>query len=95
MSKINSAESIRGLACLAVVFSHFSLTYLPELHNFDNLTGIGNSFTNWLYHSPFAFFLFRHISSLYLFCFKWLCLKLRYFIKRFSKALLHKDFITI
>ncbi|HGW3736212.1 TPA: acyltransferase family protein [Acinetobacter baumannii] len=66
MSKINSAESIRGLACLAVVFSHFSLTYLPELHNFDNLTGIGNSFTNWLYHSPFAFF-YSGTSAVFIF----------------------------
>lgn len=66
MSKINSAESIRGLACLAVVFSHFSLTYFPSMHNFDKLIGVGNNFTNWLYHSPFAFF-YSGTSAVFIF----------------------------
>jgi hypothetical protein len=34
-NKINAAESIRGLACLAVVLSHLSLTFFPQMHHFD------------------------------------------------------------
>ena len=33
--KLNAVESIRGLACLAVVFSHLSLSFYPYLHHFD------------------------------------------------------------
>ena len=35
-SKLNAVESIRGLACLAVVFSHLSLSFYPYLHHFDD-----------------------------------------------------------
>lgn len=56
MSKINSAESIRGLACLAVVFSHLALTFFPYLHNFSPSTIQSNDFIGWIHHSPFAFF---------------------------------------
>lgn len=56
MSKINSAESIRGLACLAVVFSHLALTFFPYLHNFTTSLIEPNTITYWLHHSPFAFF---------------------------------------
>ena len=55
-NKINAAESIRGLACLAVVFSHLSLTFFPQLHNF----GVGGvpqyTFFEHIHHSPLAFF---------------------------------------
>ena len=55
-NKINAAESIRGLACLAVVLSHLSLTFFPQLHNF----GVGGvpkyAFFEQIHHSPFAFF---------------------------------------
>lgn len=33
--KINAAESIRGLACFAVVFSHVVMSFFPFLHHFD------------------------------------------------------------
>lgn len=58
MSKINSAESIRGLACLAVVFSHLSLVFYPYLHLHEtDQSGLPNyDFFYWLHHSPFAFF---------------------------------------
>ena len=55
MQKINSAESIRGLACLAVVFSHLSLSFLPYLHFFDPDDQANNHFIYSLHHSPFAF----------------------------------------
>lgn len=55
MSKINSAESIRGLACLAVVFSHLSLVFYPYLHQ-DNQSGLPNyDLLYYWHHSPFAF----------------------------------------
>ena len=56
MSKIHSAESIRGLACLVVVFSHLALTFTPSLHNFYSLDLEPTSLTYWIYHSPFGFF---------------------------------------
>lgn len=55
MSKINAAESIRGLACIAVVFSHLSLTFLPFLHNFESVDSSGVAWIDWLHHSPFGF----------------------------------------
>lgn len=55
MSKINSAESIRGLACMAVVLSHLSLAFAPFLHNFERLPSSGNSVIDWIHHSPFGF----------------------------------------
>lgn len=55
MQKINSAESIRGLACLAVVFSHLSLSFIPYLHRFDENDVANNSLIYIIHHSPFAF----------------------------------------
>lgn len=66
MSKINSAESIRGLACMAVVFSHMSLIYFPFLHNFDNRESSENLIVNALHHSPFGF-LFSGTAAVYVF----------------------------
>lgn len=57
MSKINSAESIRGLACIAVVFSHLALVFYPYLHLHEtDQSGLPNyDFFYWLHHSPLAF----------------------------------------
>lgn len=55
MVKLNSAESIRGLACLAVVFSHLSLSFFPFLHHFDQSEISNSAFQSLIYHSPFAF----------------------------------------
>ena len=55
-NKINAAESIRGLACLAVVLSHLSLTFFPQLHNFDVSTVPQYGFLDVIHHSPLAFF---------------------------------------
>lgn len=56
MSKINAAESIRGLACLAVVFSHLILTFFPLIHT-NTFTDIQkmNSVESLIYNSPFGF----------------------------------------
>lgn len=56
MNKINSAESLRGLACLAVVFSHLSLTFFPQLHNFENSNLPKFKIFDWIHNSPFGFF---------------------------------------
>ena len=66
MSKINSAESIRGLACMAVVLSHLSLTFVPFLHNYEQSLSSGNSLIDWLYHSPFGF-LFSGTGAVFVF----------------------------
>ncbi|HEM6635638.1 TPA: acyltransferase [Acinetobacter nosocomialis] len=66
MSKINSAESIRGLACMAVVFSHMSLIYFPFLHNFDSRDSSENLIIDALHHSPFGF-LFSGTAAVYVF----------------------------
>lgn len=55
MLKLNSAESIRGLACLAVVFSHLSLSFFPYLHHFDDQATTDSSVQYFIHHSPFAF----------------------------------------
>ena len=56
MSKINAAESIRGLACLAVVFSHLILTFFPLLHT-NTIADIEkmSSAESFIYNSPFGF----------------------------------------
>ncbi|MFW2043347.1 acyltransferase family protein [Acinetobacter sp. ULE_I001] len=66
MSKINSAESIRGLACMAVVFSHLSLIYVPFLHNFESLTSSGYPLVVFFHNSPFCF-LFSGTAAVYVF----------------------------
>ncbi|QIO06647.1 acyltransferase family protein [Acinetobacter shaoyimingii] len=53
--KLNSAESIRGLACLAVVFSHLSLTFFPYLHSADMESVAKSPIQSFIHHSPFAF----------------------------------------
>lgn len=55
MVKLNSAESIRGLACLAVVFSHLSLSFFPYLHHFDVTESTDSALLYFIHHSPFAF----------------------------------------
>lgn len=55
MAKFNAAESIRGLACIAVVFSHLSLTFYPYLHRFDQKDQAKGVFDYFIHHSPFAF----------------------------------------
>lgn len=66
MSKINSAESIRGLACMVVLFSHISLIYFPFLHNFEKQISSGNAIIDAIHHSPFGFFL-SGIAAVYVF----------------------------
>lgn len=56
MNKVHSAESLRGLACLAVVFSHFFGTFFPQLHNFYGSNLPKFEFIELIYNSPFAFF---------------------------------------
>ncbi|MBF7682894.1 acyltransferase [Acinetobacter sp. B5B] len=55
MAKLNAAESIRGLACVAVVFSHLSLSFYPYLHHFAPKDRLHGSWNYTLHHSPFAF----------------------------------------
>ncbi|MEB5476363.1 acyltransferase [Acinetobacter sp. ESL0695] len=55
MAKLNAAESIRGLACLAVVFSHLSLSFYPYLHRFSPEDHARGSWDYAIHHSPFAF----------------------------------------
>ncbi|MEB3753388.1 acyltransferase [Acinetobacter sp. MD2(2019)] len=55
MAKLNAAESIRGLACLAVVFSHLSLSFYPYLHHFSTDDRAHGQWDYFIHHSPFAF----------------------------------------
>ena len=54
--KVNAAESLRGLACLAVVFSHIALTFYPQLHYYFANTLPDFAVMEWIYNSPFGFF---------------------------------------
>lgn len=66
MSKINAAESIRGLACMAVVLSHITNIFFPFLHNFDKLQTSGNTVIDFIHHSPFGF-LYSGTGAVYVF----------------------------
>ncbi|HHP8292720.1 acyltransferase [Acinetobacter baumannii] len=55
MEKLHSAESIRGLACIAVVFSHLLGTFYPQLHSFYESKLPKFAFAESIYNSPFAF----------------------------------------
>ncbi|WP_130803232.1 acyltransferase family protein [Acinetobacter ihumii] len=65
-SKLNAVESIRGLACLAVVFSHLSLSFYPYLHHFDQHDVANNSLVYFIHHSPFAFW-YSGTAAVYVF----------------------------
>ena len=54
-AKINAAESIRGLACLAVVFSHLAMSFFPYLHHFDATEITDLHWVYYVHHSPFGF----------------------------------------
>ncbi|TCM65797.1 peptidoglycan/LPS O-acetylase OafA/YrhL [Acinetobacter calcoaceticus] len=66
MQKLNAAESIRGLACLAVVCSHLSLSFFPDLHHFDLPLQAPTSWGDWIHHSPFGFW-FSGTAAVYVF----------------------------
>lgn len=65
MQKLNAAESIRGLASLAVVFSHLSLSFLPGLHRFD-VPRTELAWVDWVHHSPLAFW-YSGTAAVYVF----------------------------
>ena len=65
-SKLNAVESIRGLACLAVVFSHLSLSFYPYLHHFDQHDVASNAIVHFIHHSPFAFW-YSGTAAVYVF----------------------------
>lgn len=58
--RLAAVESIRGLACLAVVFSHLSLVFFPYLHGFyvavDQKSAEAFPIQSFIHHSPLAFF---------------------------------------
>lgn len=56
MNKLNAAESLRGIACLAVVFSHFLGVFFPQLHSFYVSSLPEYDLAKFLYNSPFSFF---------------------------------------
>lgn len=65
-TKLNAVESIRGLACLAVVFSHLSLSFYPYLHHFDEHAVASNTLVHFIHHSPFAFW-YSGTAAVYVF----------------------------
>lgn len=55
-NKINYLDSIRGIACLIVVFSHISLVFFPQLHSFSSESSIPkSSILDFIHNSPFGF----------------------------------------
>ncbi|WP_298065584.1 acyltransferase [uncultured Acinetobacter sp.] len=68
MSKINSAESIRGLACFAVIISHLILTFFPGLHylNPEDEHLPNYEFFTTVFNSPFTFF-YAGSAAVYIF----------------------------
>ncbi|WP_410211809.1 acyltransferase family protein [Aquirhabdus sp.] len=64
--KIESAEAIRGVACLFVIFSHLSLSFFPSLHYFFNEPTPTQSIELWIHNSPFAFW-YSGTAAVYIF----------------------------
>ncbi|MDP9528466.1 acyltransferase family protein [Pseudomonas protegens] len=62
-TKLSNVEAIRGLACIAVIFSHLSLTFFPYLHTRENeLTALDR----FIYDLPLGF-LYSGASSVFIF----------------------------
>lgn len=57
MRKVKSAEALRGLACMAVVLSHLTLIFYPQLHDFYKSSLPKNNILYIIHNSPFAFFI--------------------------------------
>ncbi|MBY8279678.1 acyltransferase [Vibrio fluvialis] len=67
MNKYEHFDSLRGVACLIVLFSHIMLTYFPFVHNFDQLLVPETNYIQYfLFNSPFGF-LYSGTFSVYLF----------------------------
>ena len=67
LNKLHYLDSLRGLACMMVVFSHLSLVFFPYLHNFSNeIIPDSNGIQYLIHNSPFAF-LFSGTSAVYIF----------------------------
>lgn len=64
-NKLLAVESIRGIACLIVVFSHLSLTFFPILHS-GNTDFQLYPFQSYLYDLPFGF-LYSGLSAVFVF----------------------------
>ncbi len=56
MNKLHSPESLRGIACIAVVFSHLFGVFFPQLHNFYESSLPKYEIAESIYNSPFTFF---------------------------------------
>ena len=64
--KLESAEAIRGIACLFVVFSHLSLTFFPSMHHFFDEQTTMTSVELMMHNSPFAFW-YSGTAAVYIF----------------------------
>ncbi|WP_440495641.1 acyltransferase family protein [Serratia sarumanii] len=60
---INSADGLRGTACIAVVLSHMVLTFFPFMHGGDTPH---NSVEVFIFNSPFSFF-YSGTAAVYIF----------------------------
>lgn len=64
--EIKKLDGLRGLACLAVVISHLSLVFFPQLHQSE----VGNTpeygILEYIHNSPFGFF-FSGTAAVYCF----------------------------
>ncbi|HIE6477079.1 acyltransferase family protein [Serratia marcescens] len=60
---INSADGLRGAACIAVVLSHMVLTFFPFMHGGDVPN---NSVEVFIFNSPFSFF-YSGTAAVYIF----------------------------
>lgn len=56
MNKLHSPESLRGIACIVVVFSHLLGVFFPQLHNFYTSNLPKYEIAESIHNSPFTFF---------------------------------------
>jgi peptidoglycan/LPS O-acetylase OafA/YrhL len=65
--KFLAVEGIRGVACLMVVLSHYSLAFFPYLHSFDDKAPDGNfQIQSYIHESPLGFF-YSGTSAVFIF----------------------------
>lgn len=65
----SNADGLRGIACLAVFFSHLAYTFYPYMHAAESMR---YSFESYIMNSPFSFLLWL-CWSLRILCIKWFC----------------------
>ncbi|WP_432372838.1 acyltransferase family protein [Pantoea allii] len=92
---IQSADSIRGIACMVVVMSHLALTFFPALHGVPDLARNhqGEVVQKLIFNSPFSFW-YSGSSAVYVFfMLSGIVLSKSYSDSGFGLSVLHRNIL--